>query len=89
MRGSYRPVAIARTRQRARERLLSALERRARRDDLHVCVHHTNAPTQAASLAEDVRSRLRPKELLISEFTQVMGVHTGPNLLGFAFYTGS
>ncbi len=86
-RGAYRPVAIVRTMRRTVERLFQALERRAQPDALHVCVHHTNAPDGAEALAERVRASLHPKELLISEFTQVMGVHTGPGLLGFAFYT--
>jgi len=85
-RGSYRPVAVARTMAGAEERLLQRLERRARDGELHVCVHHTNVPERAEALAERVRARLQPRELLIREFTQVMGVHTGPGLLGFAFY---
>lgn len=86
-RGSYRPIAIARTRRGASERLLQALKQRAVRGALHVCVHHTNAPLEAEALAERVRATLQPKELLMAEFSQVMGVHTGPGLLGFAFYT--
>ena len=86
-RGAYRPVAIVRTMRRAVERLFQALERRAQPDTLHVCVHHTNVPQEAAALAERVDASLQPKELFITEFTQVMGVHTGPGLLGFAFYT--
>jgi DegV family protein with EDD domain len=85
-RNAYRPVALARTTQRAVERLLQALERRTGPGALHVCVHHTNAPQKAEELAARVRASLQPKELLIAEFTQVMGVHTGPGLLGFAFY---
>ena len=86
-RGSYRPVAIVRTMRRTVERLLQGLEKRAAGGVLHVCVHHTNVPQEAEALAERVRAHLQPKELLIAEFTQVMGVHTGPGLLGFAFYT--
>ncbi len=86
-RGVYRPVAIVRTMRRAVDRLYQALERRARDGALHVCVHHTNAPAQAEALAERVRVSLQPKEFFVSEFTQVMGVHTGPGLVGFAFYT--
>jgi DegV family protein with EDD domain len=86
-RGSYRPLAIVRTMPRAIERLVRALAERSAGKELHVCVHHTNAPQQAQALAERVRAELSPRELLISEFTQVMGVHTGPNLMGFAFFT--
>lgn len=86
-RGAYRPIAFARTVQRVVERLLQALQRRTGPGALHVCVHHTNAPREAEALSERVRTSLQPEELLIAEFTQVMGVHTGPGLLGFAFYT--
>jgi DegV family protein with EDD domain len=85
-RGSYRPIAIARTRPRAVERLVQALEQRAGRG-LHLCIHHTNAPDDAQALAERLRAALNPVELFVSEFTKVMGVHTGPGLLGFAFYS--
>ena len=86
-RGAYRPIAIARTARGAVDRLYRALERQAGGDELHVCVHHTNAAEQGQLLAERVRAALRPQEIFVSEFTQVMGVHTGPGLLGFAFYT--
>ena len=86
-RGAYRPVALVRTMRRAVDRLFQELSRRAKGGPLHVGVHHTNAPERAEELAERVRSALRPKELLITEFTQVMGAHTGPGLLGLAFYT--
>jgi len=85
--GVYRPVTFVRTMRRAVDRLVQELERRTKGERLHVCVHHTNAPRQAEELAERVRASLQPRELLVREFTQVMGVHTGPGLLGFAFYT--
>jgi DegV family protein with EDD domain len=83
----YRPVAIVRSKPRALERLLQALRERAGDRPLHCCVHHTNVPDEAQALAEQVRAELAPKELFVREFTQVMGTHTGPGLLGFAFYT--
>ena len=85
--GKYRPIAIVRTMRGGVERLLQALSRRTEGGVLHVCVHHKNVPREAEALAERVRDTLQPKELLIAEFNQVMGVHTGPGLLGFAFYT--
>ncbi|MDP3767358.1 MAG: DegV family protein, partial [Dehalococcoidia bacterium] len=86
--GSYRPVAIVRTMPRAIDRLFQTFEQRVRGEGaLHCCVHHTNVPEGAEALAERVRTALKPKELFVREFTQVMGVHAGPGLLGFAFYT--
>ncbi len=84
--GSYRPVAMVRTMPRATARLFQVLEGRVRGKELHVCVQHTNVPSAAEALAERVRGTLRPKEIFVQEFTQVMGVHTGPGLLGFSFY---
>ncbi len=84
--GSYRPVTMVRTMRRASDRLYQLLERRVQGKELHVCVQHTNVPEGAAVLAERVRTSLQPKELIVREFTQVMGVHTGPGLLGFSFY---
>jgi DegV family protein with EDD domain len=84
--GAYRPVTMVRTMRRATDRLCQVLEQRVRGKELHVCVQHTNVPDDAAALAERVRTSLGPKELLVREFTQVMGVHTGPGLLGFSFY---
>ncbi len=85
--GKYRPVGIVRSKAKAVDRLLQLLERRSGGGALHVCVQHTNVPSEAADLAERVRQTLRPTELYVQEFTQVMGVHTGPGLLGFSFYT--
>ena len=86
--GSYRPIGVNRTTQGAIGRLCQALEKRAKGGGaLHICVHHTNAPELAATLAQRVRETFQPKELIVQEFTQVMGAHTGPGLLGFAFYT--
>ena len=85
--GAYRPVTIVRTMPRAVDRLFLELSRRGKGGALHVGVHHTNVPDRANELFERVRTALQPNELLISEFTQVMGAHTGPGLLGFAFYT--
>jgi DegV family protein with EDD domain len=85
-----RLVARARVRARARERLFALLaERAAGARSLHLCVHHADALEEAQALAERARSTLNPVELYISEFTRVMSAHTGPGLLGFAFYSDS
>jgi fatty acid-binding protein DegV len=85
--GAYRPVTFVRTMRRAVDRLFQELARRSAGGRVHVCVHHTNVPAQADELLQRVRTKLEPEELFAAEFTQVMGTHTGPGLLGFAFYT--
>jgi len=87
-RGAYRPITVSRTTTGAIERLFRALANRTKGGGaLHICVQHTNVPELAEQLAQRVRDTFQPKELIVQEFTQVMGVHTGPGLLGFAFYT--
>ena len=53
---------------------------------LHVAVMHADAPDKAAVLRNRIASQFDCAELFITEFTPVMGVHTGPGLLGIAFY---
>jgi DegV family protein with EDD domain len=87
--GRYRPIGFARSTAKAIESLVRALEQRTQEGKLHLAVHHTNAPHAAARLAERASETLQPAELVVCEFTQLMGVHTGPGLLGFAFFIDS
>jgi DegV family protein with EDD domain len=85
--GSVRMIGRVRVRRRAQERLYTFLEERAAgARSLHLCVHHADAPGEAQALFEQARSTLRPLELYMSEFTRVMTAHTGPGLVGFAYY---
>ncbi len=83
------PLERVRTRSRSIERLLDLTEQRLQQDEaLHVAVIHAHAQEEANELAEKVGKRLNPHELLITEFSQAMAIHTGPGLLGLAFYNG-
>jgi len=76
-----------RTKPRAVARLLRlAAERLELHPPLHVAVFHTRAAQEAADLADKVREHFRPAELFVTEFSQVMSIHTGPGLVGLAFY---
>jgi len=55
---------------------------------LHVAVMHADALDKAIALRERISSQFDCAELFITEFTPVMGVHTGPGLIGVAFYCG-
>jgi len=39
-------------------------------------------------LREQISSQFDCAELFITEFTPVMGAHTGPGVIGVAFYSG-
>ncbi len=62
-------------------------ERSAASSALRAAVMHADAPGRAGELAEEVRRRFSPMELIVTEFTSVMGVHTGPGFVGLAFYS--
>ena len=53
---------------------------------LHVVVMHADSPERADAFKERIASRLNCREIFVTEFTPVMGVHTGPGLIGVAFY---
>lgn len=80
-------ISRTRTRRAAIDRLSSILEGRVDgKGRLHICVQHTNAPGDAEALAQRIGASLHPAELYVSEFTRVMGVHTGPGLLALSYY---
>jgi fatty acid-binding protein DegV len=47
---------------------------------------HTNALSEAEDLKNHITSEFNCVEVYVRDFTPVMGVHTGPGLLGIAFY---
>ncbi|MGD0764899.1 MAG: DegV family protein [Dehalococcoidia bacterium] len=76
-----------RTKRRAVAQLIPILEQRGYKGGrLHLCVQHTDVLDEAEQLAAEAARRLEPGEISVSEFTLVMGAHTGPGLLGLAYY---
>lgn len=85
--GETMPVARPRTRQKAIARMLQIMAERTGSSPVHVMVQHTDELEAARKLAAEIESKFNCAEMLITEFTPVMGVHTGPGLLGIGFYT--
>ena len=82
-------VALPRTIPGAIKRLLKLMEPKVEEGQpLHVAVMHANAPDKAEILRNRISAHFDCAELFITEFTPVMGVHTGPGLFGIAFYSG-
>jgi DegV family protein with EDD domain len=81
------PVDRVRTRQRALQRVLEILEERTKGLPVRVMVHHTNASHEAAELARQVKERMGLDTVYTEDFTPVMGVHTGPGLVGVSYTT--
>jgi DegV family protein with EDD domain len=82
-----RTVALPRTMRSAMDRMLKLMEDKvAGNQKLHVAVMHADARDQAETFKDRITSRFDCLDIFITEFTPVMGVHTGPGLIGVAFY---
>lgn len=81
-------VALPRTIPNAMKRMLKIMEQKiVKGQPLHVAVMHADALDRAITLRNRIASQFNCTELFITEFTPVMGVHTGPGLIGIAFYS--
>ncbi len=85
--GEAIPLEKIRTKPKAAKRLIELMEERAGKKQMHVNIMHAGVPEEAEDLKKQVLDRFECVELYITEFTPVMGVHTGPGLIGLAFYT--
>ena len=84
--GEARMLERPRSRARATERLLEIMGQRVGRMPVTVNVMEADAPADANALSRRIESAFNCLELFVSQFTPVMGLHTGPGLLGVAFY---
>jgi DegV family protein with EDD domain len=75
-----------RTRRKALEVLLQLMEAKVGTRPVHMAVSHADAPQEAEELRQTVAERFNCIELFTTEFTPVMGAHTGPGLLGVGFF---
>lgn len=76
-----------RTRQKATDRLLDVVKARAGDRKLHAIVVHGHCQEDAERLKNRIVSGFNCVEVLVSEFSPVLGAHTGPGLLGIAFWS--
>ena len=80
-------VALPRSIPSAMKRMLKLMDQLVTKGQpLHVAVMHADAPDKAEAFSKRISTRFNCSELFITEFTPVMGVHTGPGLIGVAFY---
>ena len=86
-RGEVRNLARSRTASRATERMLDLMRQRVGMRPIHATVMHADAGEEAERLKQRVEAEFVCEELFVSEFSPVMGAHTGPGLLGVAFWT--
>lgn len=79
-------VEKPRTISRAMGRMVDLMGEKVGEKPVHVAIFHASAPQRAEKLKEEIASRFHCADLYITEFTPVMGVHTGPGLVGLTFW---
>ncbi len=84
--GRVRNVARPRTRRRASERLLRLMGDRVGSAPVHASVMHGDALDEAEEMRREIERRFDCRDIYVTEFSPVMGAHTGSGLLGAAFW---
>jgi DegV family protein with EDD domain len=79
-------LAKTRTTSRGIRIMLNEMEERVKGRPVHVAVLHADALEAAGHLKRMVEERFDCLEIFTCTMTPVMGAHTGPGLLGLAFY---
>jgi DegV family protein with EDD domain len=79
------PLGRSASSKHAVNKMIEIIKKRTNGLSLRVIVHHTNAPADAELMAESIVNKLDCDKLYIQDFTPVMGVHTGPGLVGVAY----
>jgi len=85
--GEAHTVALPRSIDSALKQILKVMKRKiVKGQPVHAAVMHADALDRAIELKNRISSQFDCAELFITEFTPVMGVHTGPGVIGVAFY---
>jgi len=82
--GKVHPIGLTRSRSRGVERLIEMARERAGDTPVYAMVMHTAALAEAEKLKVRVQEKLNCREVIVSEFSPVMGYSVGPGFLGLA-----
>ena len=85
--GKIRMLYRPRSKPKAIEIILNFIATKTRSKPLRVMVMHAACPDEAISLMQQINDQFDCLEMLTTAFTPVIGAHTGPGLLGIAFFT--
>lgn len=83
--GRVKVAGVARSLRNALERIVELMAARVGEHPMCVSVFHADSRPEAEWLQEKVCTRFNCREFYITEFTPVMGAHTGPGTVGLAF----
>jgi acyl-phosphate glycerol 3-phosphate acyltransferase len=87
VRGRIRLVGMARTKSKAIEQMVHWLKSTLKNEKVALAFCHTDAFEEAAALEERLTAMFHPTESFVTELTPVIGAHTGPGLVGVAWWT--
>ncbi|HYT78624.1 MAG TPA: DegV family protein [Actinomycetota bacterium] len=84
--GEVVPVSRSRTKRKALARIVEDATREMGELPVHLAALHAAALGEAEEIAERISARANVVEKVITEVTPVIGAHTGPGLVGVAFF---
>jgi DegV family protein with EDD domain len=85
--GHVRPLRPVRGQRAAQERIVALFAHRLHPEaDLHVAALHALDPDGAEHVLDMVRSYVEPASAFVGSFSPVMVAHTGPGLVGLAWW---
>jgi DegV family protein with EDD domain len=85
--GKIVPIEKQPTKENAMDRILQLMSENTKiNSPLHVAVMHADDAQGAEELRTLISRRFKCSELLMTEFTPIMGAHFGPGSLGISFY---
>ena len=84
--GEARILEKPRSRAKAMQRLLDLMGQRVGRSLATFNVMEADSGDDAQVLLGRIQSEFNCREVILSEFTPILGAHTGPGLIGVAFY---
>jgi DegV family protein with EDD domain len=85
--GQVEPLAKPRTKTRALDFMLDKMKDDIGNKPVHFAVLHTDVQDDAERFKQLLHSTFDCVEMYITELTPVMGAHSGPGVLGTAYYT--
>ena len=85
--GRVKLASASRNKRRGMEKMLKGMrERTDGKGSVHVAIIHAYLPAEAEEFKARVQQELSCAELFVARFTPVMGIYTGPGVLGLVFY---
>jgi len=84
--GTARFNGMTRNKGKGINNLLNVMHKKVGKKQVHVAIHHTDAPDEGEKLRQRVSAEFDCAELWLTEFSPVMGYVTGRGALGLAFY---